>query len=202
MARYKEKSYIPMIKFPTISSKDVIKNEILGVIRDIIRIQLSIKGDIYIAINYMLSELIDNITEHSSSEYGYIFAQYYPSKKYIDICIADTGITLLGSYRKANRLGIINDVGAMRQAIQGVSTKNLPDAENRGYGIVTSKNMLTEGLKGQFFMFSGGAFYRKTENEEVIYELPDTIKWSGTVVLLRIPYSYNSNFNYIDYMEG
>ncbi|MDR0894236.1 MAG: hypothetical protein LBN06_02895 [Prevotellaceae bacterium] len=201
MARYKERSYIPMIKFPANASKDAIKNGILGVIGDIIRVQLSIKGDLYIAMRYMLSELIDNITEHSGSEYGYIFAQYYPCKKYIDICIADTGITLLGSYRKTNSLGIDNDIEAMRQATQGISTKNLPDAENRGYGIVTSKNMLAEGLKGQFLMFSGGAFYRKTENEEVVYELPNTIKWNGTIALLRIPYSYNSNFNYINYME-
>lgn len=75
---------------------------------------------------------------------------------------------------------------AIKNASIGVSTKNLPEAENRGYGIVTSKKMLTEGLGGQFFVFSGGAFYRKDSENDSIVGLPANIKWDGTVVLLRI----------------
>lgn len=125
----------------------------MSCIGSILKKQLNINGNIYEAINYLLSELIDNITEHSDSAYGYIFAQYYPKNRYIDICIADEGITILGSYVKNGNVGIVTDVDALKNASIGISTKNLPDAENRGYGIVTSKKMLAEGLKGQFFLF-------------------------------------------------
>ncbi|WP_321438114.1 hypothetical protein [uncultured Bacteroides sp.] len=201
MARFSSKRYIPIIKFPASVCKDDIKNKILSCIGQILKRQLNIKGAIYNALDYLLTELIDNITEHSESINGYIFAQYYRKYKYIDICIADEGITILGSYIKAKRNDITDDVDAIKQASKGVSTKNLPNAENRGYGIVTCKEMLTKGLKGQFFLFSGGAFYRKNENEEDFVSLPKDIKWDGTVVLLRIPYSENEDFNFYDYLE-
>lgn len=201
IGKYAQKRYIPMIKFPALKCKDTIKNNILSAIGKILKIQLNIKGEIYSALDYMLTELIDNITEHSESEHGYIFAQYYPKDKYIDICIIDTGITILGSYVKIGREDIGTDVDAIKNASIGVSTKNLPEAENRGYGIVTSKKMLTEGLGGQFFVFSGGAFYRKDSENDSIVGLPANIKWDGTVVLLRIPYSENSDFKYTNFLE-
>jgi len=200
--KYSQKRYIPMIKFPVSKCKDGIKNNILSAIGKILKAQLNIKGEIYSAIDYMLTELIDNITEHSNSEYGYIFAQYYPKEKYIDICLADNGITILGSYIKVGRSDITSDVDAIRNASIGISTKNLPEAENRGYGIVTSKKMLTEGLNGQFFVFSGGAFYRKNRENDNVVGLPSNIRWDGTVILLRIPYSDNRDFKYIEYLEG
>lgn len=201
MEQFSEKRYIPIIKFPASKCKDDIKNEILGIIGNLLKRQLMLSGNVYMALNYFLSELIDNITEHSHSKYGYIFAQYYPKSRYVDICIADEGITILGSYIKNKNAYITTDIEAIRKASVGVSTKNLPDAENRGYGIVTSKTMLSEGLKGNFFLFSGGAFFRKSESEEIFVDLPDNIKWDGTIILLRIPYSSNDNFDFYKYLE-
>lgn len=52
------------------------------------------------------------------------------------------------------------DLSALLQAAnRGISTKNLPEAENRGYGITTSRNMLVKGLGGTFLMMSGDAVY-------------------------------------------
>lgn len=56
----------------------------------------------------------------------------------------------------------IDDKEAIKAANRGISSKNLPDAENRGYGIQTSKRMLVEGLGGQYLMISGGCLYLKT----------------------------------------
>ena len=53
-----------------------------------------------------------------------------------------------------------SEVESLMLANEGYSTKNRPEAENRGYGISTSKRMLVEGMKGAFFMLSGGAFHR------------------------------------------
>lgn len=204
---YKEKRYIPITRFPACSKKDRVRDNIVSAIGNILKEQLSIKGNLYTGLSYLLSEIIDNITEHSCSDYGYIFAQYYKKSQYIDICIVDEGITLLGSYlNNANIKGIETDLDAIKNASIGVSTKNRPDAENRGYGIVTSRKMLVDGLKGQFFLFSGGAFYRYhhdgVNSHENYIGLPSKIKWDGTIVLLRVPYNDNDSFNYIKYLEG
>lgn len=143
--------------------------------------------------------MVDNITEHSESERGYIFAQSYPAKGYVDLCIADEGITLTGSFKKAG-IEISSDVEAMQAANKGVSSKNLPDAENRGYGIYTTKNMLITGLNGQYMMMSGSALYLKDRQFDNIIELPGGLKWNGTVIALRIPYQ-NKDFVYTKYFE-
>lgn len=73
----------------------------------------------------------------------------------IDLCIADRGITIAGSFQQA---GLYQDeidgseTEALKLANEGYSTKNRPEAENRGYGISTSKEMLVVGMKGAFFM--------------------------------------------------
>ena len=56
-------------------------------------------------------------------------------KKYLDICIADQGIGLLGSYKKVPNNEIIDDMEAMKAANRRISSKNRPEAESRGYGI-------------------------------------------------------------------
>ena len=151
-------------------------------------------------LKYMVEEALDNITEHSESDRGYIFAQAYPYKGYLDICIADRGVTLLGSYKKLPDNEIESDNEAIKAANRGISSKNLPDAENRGYGIQTSKRMLVEGLGGQYLMISGSCLYVKSAGLDNVYNMPNGLRWNGTLVALRIPYDI-SNFNYVKYVE-
>lgn len=116
------------------------------------------------------------------------------------VYLSDCGISLLGSYQRLPDNEIVSDLEAIKAANRGLSSKNLPNAENRGYGIRTSKRMLTEGLGGQFLMLSGNSFYLKTPGFNSFYSLPGNLRLSGTVVALRIPYNVNK-FNYINYIE-
>lgn len=75
----------------------------------------------------------------------------------------------------------------LQKPTRGYQQKNLPDAENRGYGIVTSKKMLTEGLHGNYVMFSGEALHLKSSSIDSYIVLPDNIYWQGTVIALRVP---------------
>ncbi len=107
-------------------------------------------------LSYLFSELIDNILEHSGSNYGYLFSQKVKNDLYI--AIADSGKTIYGSYIDTQKhLDRIrdNEAEALKIANEGFSTKNRPDAENRGYGISQSRKMIVNGLKGAFFMLSG-----------------------------------------------
>lgn len=199
LGRYERKTYIPIVSFPAYARLSNIKDSVLTTIETLISKQVNIPGNILNGIKYMLGEMVDNITEHSESERGYVFAQSYSTKHYLDICIADKGITLFGSYANAG-IEMSSDIEAMQAANKGVSSKNLPDAENRGYGIYTSKKMLIEGLQGQYMMMSGSAIYLKKREFDRILELPGGMRWNGTIIALRIPYQ-NQDFQYNRYFE-
>lgn len=200
MEAYAHKTYIPIVNFPATRDRDDEKNAILSSVESIIIRQSGIMPNVAAGLKYMIEENVDNIIEHSQSERGYIFTQAYPKKRHIDICIADMGITLLGSYRTLSDNEIESDIEAIQAASRGISTKNLPKAENRGYGIITSKKMLVEGLKGAYIMISGNAMHIKNPSIHRFYHLPDNIRWNGTIIAFRIPYTNNA-FQYVNYIE-
>lgn len=197
--KYSNETYIPVVSFPAETSSVESRDNILSVLIQIIIKQENIQPNVANGVRYMISELVDNVTEHSGSDRGYIFAQAYPQKKYLDICIADNGIGLLRSYLHAG-IEIEDEIEAIKAANSCLSSKNLPDAENRGYGIFTSKKMLVEGLQGQYLMVSGNAVFFKNQQVDQVLNLPVGMRWGGTLVALRIPYS-SPSFNYISYVE-
>ena len=200
MEKYSQKTYIPIVSFPATKDSDDEKDAILSTVESIIMRQLKLDSNISTGLKYMLGESIDNIIQHAQSERGYIFAQSYPNKKFIDICIADSGITLLGSYQTLPDNEIESDLEAIQAANRGISTKNLPNAENRGYGIITSKKMLIDGLNGSFIMMSGNALHLYNFEHQKFIETPLGIRWNGTIIALRMPY-LNKDFHYINYIE-
>lgn len=197
--KYTTKTYIPIIDFAAGRNSDA-KEAVSSIIENIIIQQLSIQTNVANGLKYMIDEILDNITEHSESDRGYIFAQAYPNKGFLDVCIADRGVSLLGSYKKLLDNEISSDIEAIKAANRGLSSKNLPDAENRGFGIRTSKQMLIQGLGGQYLMISGSSLYIKTLNLDSFYSMPHGLRWNGTIVALRIPY-HSASFNYINYIE-
>lgn len=199
MEGYSNKTYIPIVSFPANTDTDE-KETISSIVEDIIIRQLNIEHNVATGIKYMVEETIDNVTEHSETDRGFIFTQAYPNKGYLDLCIADRGITLLGSYRKLTGNEINDDMEAIKAANRGISSKNRPEAENRGFGIYTSKKMLIEGLGGQYLMISGNSMYMKNKVFDNFYSFPGSIRLDGTVVALRIPFQ-SPNFNYVSYIE-
>lgn len=202
MVQYIERNYIPLCSF---SMTDSNKDAFCSIARNIIVRQTHIGSSVNTPISYFLSELIDNIYEHSGSLYGYLFSQYLEHDQSINLCIADNGITIPGNYQRTGlyQQEINNDPAeALRLANEGRSTKNLPETENRGYGISTSKRMLVEGLGGSFFMLSGSAFHRY-EHQSLNYyaDISRFFHWDGTLILLRIPINAPDGFNYINYLE-
>ena len=202
MAQYSDRNYIPLCSF---SMTDENKDAFSSIVRNIIVRQAHVGAAITTPISYFLSELIDNIYEHSDSPNGYLFSEYLEHEQCIDLCIADSGITILGNYQRAGlyQQEIDGDPAeALRLANEGRSTKNRPDTENRGYGISTTKRMLVEGLGGSFFMLSGSAFHRYERSSLNYYaDISRFFHWDGTLILLRIPFNAPDGFNYINYLE-
>lgn len=196
---YAGKTYTPVCKFKLGDEKAI--DVLQSILQKIIRRQTKYDNEIHTPLSYMLGEIICNISQHSKGEYGYIYSQYLKSEKCINICIADDGITIYGSYIKSNKyLDRIeaNEAKALELANNGYSTKDIPE---RGFGLPTTRKMLVEGLKGSFFELSGGAFYRYEGGVENYVLLPKTIFWDGTIILMKIPVNAPNGFDYQKYLE-
>lgn len=134
------------------------------------------------AIHYPISELITNIFDHSQSEQGWIFAQWYPTKGFLDLCIVDHGRGLVATYKE--ELGIsLRDEDALRRALRGVSTKK---TKERGFGLRTSKDVVCKALGGSFVFLSGSAAIVSDRQTDRIARLPD-FSWQGVIVAYRVP---------------
>lgn len=195
---YVEKSYIPICRFSLKDEKVV--DGIQATLQGAIQKQSKCGNKVYTVLSYLLGELVCNMSQHSQSKLGYIYSQLSRQDKCINICLADNGITVYGSYVKTNKYidKLTNEAEALRLANTGHSTK---ESGERGFGLSSSRQMLVEGLGGSFFMLSGGAFYRYEKNTENYIELPKTIHWNGTIILLKIPTIISNNFNIYDYIR-
>lgn len=201
MAALMRGTYIPVIKFPTDIHGTDKRDSILSSIHAILSRQGKFGSNVDNGLRYIIGESVDNIVEHSHSPYGYITAQSYPRKGYTDICIADIGGTILGSYSGNPRTaGIGSDIEALQSAVSGISAKNLPEAENRGYGLRTTIRMLTDGLSGEYLLASGDAVFAANSTAGRYMELPLGVRFHGTIVSFRIPENM-STFNYLKYIE-
>lgn len=171
------------------------------------RLQSLVPNDITALISpitYLLDELICNIQQHAQADAGYAFVDYNSASDSIEIAIADEGITIYGSYVAAQKhleqLGD-SDAQALNLAQNGYSVKNLPETENRGYGISSNMRMVVEGLKGEFAVFSGNALLVQFAERKEVLSLPKEIDFKGTMVIVRFPAHVPDGFDFYKYIS-
>lgn len=196
---YLSKSYIPISKF-LIENNDI--DKIQEVLQGVIQCQGSISKSMKTPISHLLSELVGNIAEHSCSKYGYLYCQRVQRKLYI--VIADSGKTVYNSYIDTNKyVDLIgpDEAKALKIANDGYSTKDLPKVESRGFGLSKSREMVVNGLDGGFFMLSGTAFYRHDGKGISVVNIPESFRWNGTIILVRIPTEAPQNFDFYKFIE-
>lgn len=195
---YDGKTYTPICSFPA-SNFDV-SDKLEQVVQNIIKAQTNYGRELQSPLSYILSEIVCNINQHSRAKNGYIFCQYLRKERTLNLCIADNGDNIFGSYVRTRTLldKVTDEAIALQYANNGYSTKGLPE---RGYGLKTSRDMLVNGLGGAYFMLSGSAFYRHMRDSEGAVLLPQSIVWNGTIVLLRIPIDVPTDFNFYNYLE-
>ncbi|MCK9626808.1 MAG: ATP-binding protein [Bacteroidales bacterium] len=129
-----------------------------------------------------IGEISDNIYQHSKFSNAYILGQRYPSKKFIEICIVDNGITIPKNFEE-NKIIFEKDYEAIFNAINGTTTKK--DFQ-RGYGLCSSINMIVKGLNGEFLIASRKGVVYITPKEIKTYEIK---MFKGTLIAFRIPLS-------------
>ncbi len=147
-------------------------------------------------LGFILSELGDNISDHSKYNSGIIFAQHFKNKGFIDIIFLDDGISIPKSFENSNIL-IKHDADAIFKALNGVSTKK--DKE-RGTGLNNTEKIITDALNGELCVFSRkGALVTGQLNERNLYIFED-ISFSGTIVHCRfkVPAENINIYKYIN----
>lgn len=190
--------FIPIYKFSASKTNTQSSEDKSGILDNLLKICLMKLGSprgLVNALSLAIDEIISNIEDHSAAKYGWINAQYYPTKKYLDMCIVDTGITIKGKY---DRVGMLfeNDLEALKKALEGESSK--PE-KIRGSGLPTFTKMITRGLQGEMVIISGSAIvYADKNHDPIIQKL--SVRWDGTIVALRIPKNLAS-IDYTDYIE-
>lgn len=147
------------------------------------------------AVWYPMSELITNIFEHSKEDSGFIFVQFYPQKRYLDICIVDCGRGFAKTYEEEKKLKF-SDEDAILEVIKGNSVKK---DISRGYGVRTSKDVVRKALKGGgFIMISGSCALISVGKKEKLVSLPN-FYWQGVIIAYRIPKPTGA-VDYLKYM--
>ncbi len=196
---YDGKTYLPVIQFNTKKDGDSsqIRNNLISQVGQMIRRITGIASSHFAGINYMLSELSDNIVDHSNHSFGWISFQFYPKEGFIDLCLGDSGGGVLASYQRytgpKDYSYVDSDKIAIAEMVKGESTKKIAE---RGFGFHTSRAMLIDGMGGSFSFVSGNALLL---NYQLI---PFGAEFPGTLAHLRIPLnSLKSDFSVYDYVE-
>ena len=190
---------IPVVSFPASSERTDVRNSITSAIEDFVVQETGLARNIASAFRYVADEIIDNITEHADTPLGYVNASW--NKDTVTMCIADGGKTIYGSYLDRQFEGIGNDQIALHAAASGLSTKNRPGAENRGFGISTSSDMVTRGLDSTLMILSGRGLLIRTKEKNDFTELPEPIYMPGTMVCFSMPLRCDG-FTIYDYIGG
>ncbi|MBR2195779.1 MAG: hypothetical protein IJ911_09210 [Salinivirgaceae bacterium] len=153
-------------------------------------------------LTYLFDELICNIQQHAQTDKGYAYLNYNESTQHIEIIVADCGITIYGSYvsmqKHLDKLGN-SDADALNLAQKGYSVKNLPNTENRGYGISSNIKLVVNGLKGEFSVLSGNALMIHSSGKSIILSLPKEIDFKGTMIMATFPSEVPTDFDIYKY---
>lgn len=173
--------HIPIHHFRK-NDSDLQENVIESEMEDVMQcVKLNLPENMHQAIRYLLSELSDNIDQHSKFTQGSIMVQYYPSKGHMDIGVFDNGLSIPKVYELSG-IKIENDCDALEKAVRGVSTKI--HEGGRGYGLSSSKEIVLEGLNGNFNIISRRAMLSLNKSGKT--EISNlNLPFYGTLVYMR-----------------
>jgi len=196
LKRYNLESFTPIVVFPTEGES---RESAIGMVLNVIHQQCKYTGVFKQAVDYFVSELTNNVADHSNEPTGALFAQCYPEQGFIDITIWDGGIGVLASYLKTDKFEVNNEVDAIQAAVNGKSTKDR--AESRGFGLSTSRSLIVNGLGGTFLLWSGMTMFIDNVNRKHILKVDDSAFYQGCFLALRLPLHQRKEFDFYKLIE-
>ena len=157
------------------------------------------KSNFLDCIEYCVSELMNNVIQHSEGE-GFVCAQFYPTKQITQIVIADAGIGIYDSFR-SNRSPFAKEMNSDAEAIAialkpTVSSRSHlvepwgGESVNAGVGLTILRE-LTLSTGGEFGVASG----RSAMFGESMLDLGSDTGFDGTLVTCSIKRSELGSFH-------
>lgn len=148
-------------------------------------------------LSHIVSEAMNNAAQHSHS-FGFAAAQYLPTTKRVEFCIADSGVGLRDSLSSVYQAH--DDSEAIRLALQPGVTSNPPQRgqrhmRNRGVGL-TCIHRLTVASAGSINVWSGHGRFRSSSQDVERSQ----IEWRGTLICANLPRDEIST-NFADIMR-
>lgn len=103
---------------------------------------------------HLFTELTNNIYNHAPFEeelasHGYTYAQEYPFKKILDLCVMDDGLGIPGRFQKSG-IEFEDDCHAIELAISNHSTAS-EDRVERGNGLWSTLRLVVELMGVKYF---------------------------------------------------
>lgn len=134
-------------------------------------------------LQYLIAEILNNVADHSGSLHGgFAMAQYYPTKRKVQVAVADSGIGFL-SHISNEFPDITTDEDAIKKAVEmGVtasSNRMYGHERNAGYGLYALLEIIKE-TKGQVVIISNRGMLRCKNGQVTTSTLNEN--WNGTVV--------------------
>ncbi len=159
-------------------------------------LHLSDEPEQAMAIQYVVSEMVRNVLEHSGSSQGAVVAaQYYrgdkTERRYVSIGVADCGQGVRSTISR-NYPDVASDRDAVLKAIQPGTTGAFGAlygaTENGGVGLFVTRN-LAAASGGYFALVSGDAMFRTSlakrpaADDMLVYPIS---RYPGTIVCVEI----------------
>lgn len=193
------KSYIPFVQF-TNETDSIAKQVTQKIINNVNKLPPKDQEDLSKYLNYLISEMMDNVVSHSRSPHGgFVTAQYYPGKNKVQVVIIDNGIGLKQALSK--KYTIQNEkeaiLKAMEEGVTGSNEfdiyKNIPKHAGRGLFFLSK---IIQETKGNLLIVSNNTIFRL--NEDSMQELKTN--FSGTIICFEIE-EENINFTLHELMR-
>jgi anti-sigma regulatory factor (Ser/Thr protein kinase) len=117
---------------------------------------------VLLAIELSLNEIADNVLQHAHTAGGVVSVLLQPERRYLAICVADSGIGILRSFRESGH-SIANDTAAIRRAVMEGVTRDPAIGAGNGLWIL---HELVRANSGGLGIKSGGAIMLLTDLRE------------------------------------
>lgn len=149
-------------------------------------------------LQHLISEMLNNVADHAGGyNGGFSMAQYYPTKKKVQIAVADRGVGFLrhiGHVYPHIRTEEDALLKAIERGVTASSNTMYGHERNAGYGLFALVEIIKE-TKGRLVIISNDGIL--SCNNGVITTATLSQSWTGTVVAFEF-IEKNTDFDYND----
>lgn len=151
-----------------------------------------------VSFGWCISEIMDNVIQHSGAGIGYFMVQYVPDERLLKTCVFDLGKGICASL-KGSKFSTENAEEAIKRAIE----PNVTSGNGQGNGLYGLREIVKQSKNGRLQITSAGARYTLlagVQQEESTERVKELLGFSGTTavdfqVVLDDALSIDSVFN-------